>query len=118
MKKASNLATVVALLLITRTASFAAKFRNSTDDDQSTASLVTSITPGASGTETVSISDDTPFVVTPQTTVVVDSKPATAGDIQVGMKVISRTASDSSAPEIDLKTVPVEQKSKKKSSSS
>ena len=117
MKNASNLVAFVTLLFLTTTVSYAGKFKNrSGDPDESTASLVTSITPGASGTETVNISDDTPFVVTPQTTIVIDSKPATAAGIQVGMKVISRTASDSSAPEIDLKTVPADPKTNKSSS--
>jgi len=114
MKNASSLVTLVTLLLVTTTASYAG--RKHTEEPGSTASLVTSISPGASGTETVNISDDTPFVVTPQTTIVIDSKPATAAGIQVGMKVISRTASDSSAPEIDLKTVPADPKAKKSSS--
>jgi hypothetical protein len=117
MKNASNLVTFVMLLFLTTTASYAGRMRNHSGEPvESTASLVTSIAPGASGTETVNISDDTPFVVTPQTTIVIDSKPATASGIQVGMKVISRTASDSSAPEIDLKTVPADTKTTKSSS--
>ena len=83
------------------------KFKPGPPDPPNTHSLVASITPGtAPGTATIAINGDSPFAVTADTTIVVDDKPAKLTDVKVGMKVVSRTAPDSSAPEIDLKFVP------------
>ena len=84
-----------------------------TDEPPNTHSLVASVTPGAAGTGTITINGDAPFTVTANTTIVVDDKPAKLTDVKVGMKVVSRTAPDSSMPEIDLKTVPAQPAAKK-----
>lgn len=79
-----------------------------------TQSLVASVTPGSpAGTGTIAINGDDPFAVTADTTIVVDGKAAKLTDVKVGMLVITRTAADSSMPEIDLKTVPASATSKK-----
>ncbi len=83
-----------------------------------THSLVASVTPGAAGTGTIAINGDSPFTVTANTTIVVDDKPAKLDDVKVGMKVISRTAPDSSVPEIDVKTVPPPPKKARKTAAS
>lgn len=75
-------------------------------DAPSTESLVTAVTVANDSQGTITISDDdTPFVVTAGTTIILDGHPATLADVRKGMLVMSRTANGSSAPEIDLKTV-------------
>ena len=75
-------------------------------DASDTQSMVTavSITNESEGTITIS-GEDSPFVVTASTTIVVDGHPATLRDVHKGMQVLTHTMADSSAPEIDLKTV-------------
>jgi hypothetical protein len=69
-----------------------------------TDSLVTDVSITSNGQGTISISDDVPFVVKAGTAIVIDGHSATLQDVQKKMRVLSRTADDSSAPEIDLKT--------------
>jgi hypothetical protein len=103
-----NLIDKIALLFLLSTVCCwaAEKKAKPADVPQDTHSLVASVTPGANGAGTITINGDAPFAVTANTTIVVDNKPAKLTDVKVGMKVISRTAPDSSMPEIDLKTVP------------
>ena len=99
------IALVVLLLLFTPGVSLARKLILD-PDAPNIESLVTAISVVKESQGTITISDDdAPFVVTAGTTIIIDGHPATISDVKKGMQVMSRTLSDSSAPEIDLKTV-------------
>jgi hypothetical protein len=84
----------------------ASKVRNEPAPPPDKQSLVTnvSVTSPTQGVITIS-DDDTPFTVDARTTILIDGQPATLKDVHDGMQVLSRTAPDSSSPEIDLKKV-------------
>jgi hypothetical protein len=98
---------IVVLFIISSSFCLAGKKGGDSDDAPDTQNTVTAITPGTDpGTGTITIAgNDTPFKVDSNTTILVDGNTATLTDVHEGMQVLSQTTPDSSAPEIDLKTV-------------
>jgi hypothetical protein len=96
----------VLLFLIAPSVCWGSKLLKFAPDAPNTESLVTAVSVLSDSRGSITISgDDTPFVVQSGTTIIIDGHSATLGDVKKGMQALSRTASDSSSPEIDLKTV-------------
>ena len=94
------------LSLLATSICWAHKVKSGPDDTPDTQSLVTSVSVTSDSQGSIAIAgDNTPFVVKPGTAIVIDGHRATLAAVRKGMQVRSRTADDSSAPEIDLKTV-------------
>ncbi len=86
---------ILVLFVLTSTFALAApKKKKKAGPPPDPRSLVSAVTPGSS-----------PGTVEANTTILVDGEKATFDDIHVGMKVLTQTTPDSSAPEIDLKTM-------------
>lgn len=107
--------TTAVLLSLTTVSTFAGNKNKGDNTPPDTTSCVSSVSNGSSpGSGTININGDAPFSVTSSTAIIVDGKNGTLADVKVGMLVISRTAPDSSAPEIDLKTLPPQPTKKNK----
>jgi len=103
-----TLLVLAAALLLVMPGVCLGKDRNEPPPKPNTESLVTDISITSDSHGMITISDDpTPFAVDTGTAIIIDGQPATLRNVQKGMLVLSRTLPDSSAPEIDLKTVTV-----------
>jgi hypothetical protein len=115
MKNMNTLRKIVLLFVLATIPCFAGKNRAGNDaDDDGPQTLVTSVSAGSGGTGTIGITGGVTFAVDSDTTIVVDGKAATLKDVKAGLEVMTQTAPGSSAPEIDLKTVPPAPEKKKK----